>query len=222
MILTHARVRAFAKAAAIAGWITLALRFYLSISTSLADGNSVGAGIVTFFSYFTVLTNILVTLALTAGGWISRQSHAQTSILRFFSKPHVATAIAVYVTVVAVIYHILLSHLWDPQGLSKALDVMQHSVMPGFYLLYWWWGIPKRSLQWRGAITWLCYPISYSIYTLLLGAIRNKYPYPFADVNALGYGQVIKNSISIYFFFTLLSLAFIGLGRLPQPRSIQS
>ena len=215
-------IRHYAKISAIAGWITLVLRFYLSISNSLTDGGGIGAGIVAFFSYFTVLTNILVTLALTAGGWVSHQSKAPKSLFRFFSKPHVATAIAVYITVVAVIYHVLLSHLWAPQGLSKALDTMLHSVIPAMYLLYWWFGIPKQQIRWRGAITWLCYPIGYSIYTLLLGVIRNQYPYPFADVNALGYGQVIKNSISIYFFFTVLSLAFIGLGRLPQPQSVKS
>jgi hypothetical protein len=58
--------------------------------------------------------------------------------------------------------------------------------------------------------------VGYSIYTLLLGALRNQYPYPFSDVNALGYPRVILNSLFIYGFFAGLSLLFIGFGRLQR------
>jgi len=206
--------RQYARVAAIVGWITVSLRFYLAISTSLADGTGVGSGIVTFFSYFTVLTNILVALALTAGGWAPIADHHSRSWRQRLRQPNTATAIAVYITIVAVVYHVLLSQLWDPQGLTKVVDVMLHSVMPILYLAYWWLGVSKWSLGWRGAVTWLSYPVGYSVYTLLLGALRNKYPYPFSDVNALGYVQVFKNSIGMYLFFAGISCLFIGVGKL--------
>ncbi|RZM82930.1 Pr6Pr family membrane protein [Leptolyngbya iicbica] len=206
-------MRQYAKIAAIASWITIMLRFYLAIDTSLSDGTGIGSGIVSFFSYFTVLTNILVALAFTAGSIELNRPHPQL-VTRLLRQPSTVTAIAVYITIVAAVYHILLSHLWDPQGLTKIVDVMLHSVMPAAYLIYWWLGVPKRSLRWRGALVWLMYPVGYSVYTLLLGAVRNKYPYPFSDVNALGYARVLLNSLSMFALFAIVSLVFISVGRL--------
>ncbi len=212
-------MRHYASIAAIAGWITVILRFYLSINTSLADGTGIGSGVISFFSYFTVLTNILVALAFTAGSMKSSNAKPQlvTSLLQ---QPSTVTAIAVYITIVAAVYHLLLSQLWDPQGLTKIVDIMLHTVMPAAYLIYWWLGVPKRSLQWRGALVWLSYPIGYSVYTLLLGAVRNQYPYPFTDVSALGYTQVLFNSLGMLALFAIVSLLFIGIGKL-QARQTQ-
>lgn len=215
-------VQQFAQVAAVVGWVTIALRFYLSIDTSLANGTGVGGGVVVFLSYFTVLTNILVVLVWTAGGVGAATKATQASVLSFFRRPGVASAIAVYITVVAVIYHGLLSQLWDPQGLTKVVDFMLHTVLPGLYLIYWWLGIPKHNLRWHWAVTWLSYPVGYSVYTLLLGAIRHKYPYPFSDVTTLGYLRVLLNSCFVLSFFAVLSLVFIGLGRLQARRSTRS
>jgi len=206
-------MRQYARIAAIAGWITVILRFYLAIDTSLTAGTGIGAGLVSFFSYFTVLTNILVALVFTAGS-MKPSPVKPRFVPLLLRQPSTATAIAVYITIVSGVYHLLLSHLWEPQGLTKVVDIMQHSVMPAAYLLYWWLGVPKRSLKWRGALVWLSYPISYSIYTLLLGAVRNQYPYPFSDVNALGYARVLLNSFTLFALFAVVSLVFIGVGRL--------
>jgi hypothetical protein len=205
-------MRQYARIAAIAGWITVILRFYLAIDTSLTDGTGIGSGVISFFSYFTVLTNILVALAFTAGSMRPSPDHPRL-LPSLLQQPSTVTAIAVYITIVSVVYHLLLSQLWNPQGLTKGVDVMLHSVMPVAYWVYWWLGVPKRSLRWRGALVWLGYPIGYSIYTLLLGAIRDKYPYPFSDVNALGYGRVLFNSLGMFALFAIVSLCFIGIGR---------
>jgi len=213
--MTHppSSIRRFTRLAAVAAWITIILRFYLAIRTSLADGTGIGGGIVTFLSYFTVLTNILVALALAAGGFEPRRPAPRRPAFQVWQQPGVATAIAVYITIVSVIYHLLLSQLWDPQGLTKAVDVMLHSVMPVAYLVYWWFAIPKRQLQWRGAIVWLSYPVAYTVYTLLLGAVRDQYPYPFSNVNELGYIRVFLNSMGIFALFAAVSLLLIGIGR---------
>ena len=205
-------MRQYARIAAIAGWITAILRFYLAIDTSLADGTGIGSGVISFFSYFTVLTNILVALAFTAGSMRPSPPHPRLLPL-LLQQPSTVTAIAVYITIVAVVYHFLLSHLWEPQGLSKVVDMMQHSIMPTVYLIYWWFGVSKRSLRWRGAVVWLSDPAGYEIYTLLLGAVRDEYPYPFSDVNALGYGRVLFNSLGMFALFAIVALVLISLGR---------
>src|ERR1044071_1883578 len=63
-----------------------------------------------FFSFFTILSNIIVALSLSTllvgpnGKWG-----------RFFSKPSTLTAITVYITVVGAIYNGILRFLWAPQ-----------------------------------------------------------------------------------------------------------
>ena len=55
---------------------------------------------VRYFSFVTILTNILVALALTLP-WLSPDSKPG----RFFTQPSVRTAILTYIIIVAVIYH---------------------------------------------------------------------------------------------------------------------
>lgn len=42
------------------------MQLFLSLRLAAANGKSMGEGLVVFFGYFTILTNILVALALTA------------------------------------------------------------------------------------------------------------------------------------------------------------
>ena len=89
--MTHppSSIRRFTRLAAVAAWITIILRFYLAIRTSLADGTGIGGGIVTFLSYFTVLTNILVALALAAGGFEPRRPAPRRPAFQVWQQPGV-------------------------------------------------------------------------------------------------------------------------------------
>ena len=57
--------RWIAAAGAVAGWSALLLQLWLIVFHPLVDTIPVGGRIVNYFSFFTVLTNILVALALT-------------------------------------------------------------------------------------------------------------------------------------------------------------
>jgi len=60
------RYRSFAAAAALLGWLALALQLLLSIQLTIASGQGAWAGVWTYCGYFTITTNVLVALALTA------------------------------------------------------------------------------------------------------------------------------------------------------------
>ena len=62
------------------------------------------AGAIRLLSYFTILSNILVALAMTLP-WAAPDSR----LGRFFLEPSVRTAILVYIIIVAAIYHYLLA-----------------------------------------------------------------------------------------------------------------
>jgi hypothetical protein len=56
-------------------------------------------------------------------------------------------------------------------------------------------------------------PLLWLAYTLARGAIVHEYPYPFVDVDALGYGQVLLNCLGVAALFTALAAAAWGVDR---------
>lgn len=209
-------LRRFAALAALVGWFALAAQFYLSVQLGIANGNGVLGGVVSFFSYFTILTNGLGAIALTAGAMPERTTPPW---LRFFRRPGVVTAITASMVVVGSVYFWVLRHIWAPQGLQWLADVLLHYAMPPLVLVYWWWAVPKDQLHPVSIFRWTLYPLAYAVYALVMGAIRGRYPYPFIDVIALGHARVLGNAAVILAVFAALCLALIWLGRLDQRRS---
>lgn len=208
-------LRRFAGFSALLGWFALVAQFYLSLQLGIANGNGVLGGVVAYFSYFTILTNLLAAIALIAG---ALPNSASPPWLAFFLRPGVVTAITASIVVVGSMYFLILRHIWEPQGLQLVADVLLHYAMPPLFFVYWWWAVPKQVLRPVAISRWLAYPLGYAIYTLVLGAIRGRYPYPFIDVIALGYPRVLMNSVVMLAVFALLCLSLILLGRLDQRR----
>jgi hypothetical protein len=96
------------------------------------------------------------------------------------------TAIAVYIIIVAAIYHFVLRQLWNPQGWQLVADTIEHVVAPALYVIDWLVFVPKGTLTFRSAFVWLAFPFVYAIYSLIHGAVMGFYPYRFLDVAALG------------------------------------
>jgi hypothetical protein len=95
----------------------LILQFYLTLRLAVANGKGIAGGVVVYFGYFTILTNILAALALSAP-LLSPSSTAG----RFFARPAVNTALATAMAAVGLGYSLLLRRLWDPQGLQLVAD----------------------------------------------------------------------------------------------------
>ncbi|MGE0240648.1 MAG: Pr6Pr family membrane protein, partial [Parvibaculaceae bacterium] len=91
--------RCFALAGCIIGAVTLLTQFAQTMSLSLAAGRGVWGSLVFFFSFFTILSNILAVLCLAASAY-----SGASRPLAFFRSPGVQTAVALYMLVVAVIY----------------------------------------------------------------------------------------------------------------------
>lgn len=126
-----------------------------------------------YFSFFTVLTNTLAAAVLTCAS-TSRQSRGRTFLL----QPWVSSGIAVSITVVGVAYSLLLRHLWHPQGWQWVADELLHDVMPLLFVFYWWRCVPKGHLRLGHIGLWTIYPLLYFAYVLLRGDSLGVYPYP--------------------------------------------
>jgi hypothetical protein len=199
-------------AAALLGWFALALQLWLSIRMTVADGRSVTTAIWIYLGFFTILTNLLVATALSA-----QALGMDDRLGRFFRSPGVSTAIAANIAVVTLTYNLLLRQLWQPKGWSFVADVLLHDAMPAIFLLFWWFVVPKADLRLRQLGRWLLYPLGYLVYALIRGAITRWYPYPFIDVNALGYARVLTNAVGVALAFVTVALLLLALAKL-QPR----
>ncbi|WP_262136864.1 Pr6Pr family membrane protein [Pseudomonas sp. Marseille-Q5117] len=203
-----ARRRRLITGLAVLGWAGLAIQLYLILFARLSIGASLLGGLVSFFSYFTILTNTLVATVLTCA-----VSERQSAARRWFLQPWVSSGIAVSIAVVGLAYSILLRHLWHPEGWQFVADELLHDVMPLLFLGYWWRCVPKGTLRLRHLPLWLIYPLVYFIYALLRGHLLGAYAYPFIDVAVLGYPQVLANAGGILVGFVLVGLLVIGLDR---------
>ena len=200
--------RRLITSAAVLGWAGLGIQLYLIFFARLSLGASLLGGLVSFFSYFTVLTNTLVAVVLTCAV-TDRESTAR----RWFLQPWVSSGIAVSIAVVGLAYSILLRHLWHPQGWQFIADELLHDVMPLLFLAYWWLCVPKGTLRLKHLPLWLIYPLVYFAYALLRGHLLGAYAYPFIDVALLGYPQVFINAGGILLGFVLIALLVIGIDR---------
>ena len=191
---------AFMAVIALTGWFALILQLYIIITNNIANDTSVVDGVIKFFSFFTVLTNILVALSLTAG-LISTAS----GMGKFFFRVSVKSAIAVYIAIVSIIYNFVLRQLWNPQGLQLIADILLHQVIPLLYVFYWIAFVPKGTLAWKFPVRLLIYPLIYLTYIIVRGAATGHYPYPFMDVTQIGTEQVLLNTL-------LIMIGFITIG----------
>jgi hypothetical protein len=201
-------MRIFLILGTLLGWFALAGQFYLIIlnrSTSVVDV------IIRYFTFYTILTNLLVAFCFTFLLFSPGSKRG-----KFFARTRIATALAVYIAVVGLTYNIVLRPLWNPQGLQMIIDELLHSVIPVIYILYWFLFAHKNQLHWKDALPWLIFPLVYLIVILVLGSFSGYYPYPFVDVVKLGYQAVFINSGYVTLAFLFFSFLFVGISKIKK------
>ncbi|UQB67911.1 Pr6Pr family membrane protein [Epilithonimonas zeae] len=182
---------------AILGWIAVILQFYLMMeSRTISRLESV----IRFFSYFTILTNMILAISF------SIQTFKKETI-------RILTPITVYITIVGLVYQILLRHTWSPTGLQMIVDELLHSVIPGLAILYWYL-YEDNKLNYHQIPKWLIFPLVYLFYILIRGYYSGFYPYPFVDVSKFGLNQVLVNSGLLIVLFILFCALFIWIKKL--------
>lgn len=196
----------FAAIAALAGWITLVIQFVLLIENRVTG---VPEAILRYFTYFTILTNILAAVTYTAI-WIN----PTTGWLKKFVTPSRISAVTVYMTVVGIIYNTILRNLRPIYGVELIVDEFLHVILPLSILFFWIVFVRRSELKWKMALTWLSYPLGYIFLVMLVGALTGFYPYPFADAGKLGYPRALTNGFWVLTGFLVLSLVLIGIGKI--------
>jgi hypothetical protein len=161
-----------------------------------------------YFSFFTVLTNILVAVTLTTSLRPTR-----THAMEFFARPNVQTGIAASIALVGAIYVLLLRNVWNPQGLQLVANILLHYTMPVLFVVFWWITVPARDVSRSNIWLWMLYPIVYFLLAMARGVTSGVYPYPFIDAGQIGFARAFGNAFAILLGFISMSLFFVAVGR---------
>lgn len=138
-------------AVGVLGWTALALH----LRVGLASGRTLAGALVAYFSYFTILTNLLAALALALPLLAPTSGPG-----RFLGRPIVATGVTTSMALVGITYSLLLRHPWNVQGLQRLVDIALDDAMPLLYLGWWWIGVPTGGVPWSAAVRWAGYPVT--------------------------------------------------------------
>lgn len=174
------------------GWFSVIGQFVLMIQNRQAD---VTETIIRFFSFFTILTNLFVTLYFT-----SRLPLFNKKMLVRISNKGTITALTTFIIVVGLVYQIILRGIWEPKGFQRIIDELLHSVIPIFVLLYWALFADRDDFKIKNIKIWLLYPAIYFAYIIIRGHFSNFYPYPFINIPEIGPFQVFINFLLITTF----------------------
>jgi hypothetical protein len=182
---------------AVIGWFAVIAQYYLMLKNStLPEGETT----IRFFSYFTILTNVLV------ASFFTQQLFSQREEPDF-------TAIVVYIFVVGAIYQVILRPLWSPSGLQKIVDELLHSFVPVAVFCYWYF-FQVKSTAYGKIKYWLIYPVIYLVFVLIRGNSSGFYPYPFVDLKAHSGSDVVRNCILVALLFMSVSFLFVFLKKI--------
>ena len=198
-------------ALAVVAWFGVLLQLAITLHTAMLNGKGAFEGIISYLGYFTILTNLLVCIALTLPLFVPASAGG-----RFFSRSDITAGVTNSILFVCLAYHFLLRNVWNPQGWQLLADIQLHYVMPALYLIYWWFHFPRGALRWSAPLIWCLYPAVYLVYVLIRGAIIGSYPYGFIDPIAIGYQRTMINAIGLLAVFIALGLFLVTLGRLPR------
>lgn len=196
----------YAVTGAVVTWSALVLQLVLMFGQGNQD---ILAVLVQYFSYYTILTNLLVAIYFT-----TKLVGKPLWIVKYLHTPAGATGVALHITIVGLVYQLLLRNIWNPQGALLLADYFLHAVIPLYFVLYWLLLVPKKSITYAHISVWLLYPVLYLLYTLIHGAYSGFYPYPFVHVTMLGYPRVFTNSAFLTLAFITVALVYVSIAKL--------
>ena len=190
--------------------VAVALAIQIPITAGAADGaffTTPAARVGNLFTFFTILSNILVAVVCVA------------LVLR--RRDSVPFAVAwldalLGITVTGIVYNTVLAGLRDLRGAEYLADRLFHTVSPLMFVLGWLLFGPRGLVRRRVVALALVYPLAWLAFTLVRGALIGWYPYPFVDVTTLGYGRVAVNSVLITALFLVLAAVAVGVDRLAR------
>jgi hypothetical protein len=189
------------------GLFALVLQFVLSIPLRMSNGHDLIDALLFFFTYFTILTNLMLVL-------IYLSELANWRWLDWWRSPVTRGMMLASITLVMGFYHFVLAGIWDPEGWFRVADVSLHYATPTLFIIWWLAFQPKGTLRLSHLGWMLLPPALWLAWAMARGAVVNEYPYPILEAHKLGYGAVAINIAVVLVVLLVLFAATVGLDRL--------
>lgn len=161
--------------------------------------------LVEFISYFTILSNLLV---IGVSATLARDPAHDGRVWRIV---HLATLVGI--TVTGVVHWFFLRPILDLSGSSYVVDKLLHVVVPLIFVAAWVVVGPRRQTTRAEVLPMLLWPAVWGAYTLVRGSLVEFWPYPFMNVDKLGWGHVLLNLVGVGALFAIFGLAFVAVDR---------
>lgn len=179
------------------GYLTLGRRFF-------EEGDSFLGTIVFFFTFYTILTNIMLVL-------IYLSENVDWRWLGWWRSPVTRGMMAGAIALVGVVNHLLLHHLQTFEGLYYVGEIVLHYVAPAWFVLWWLVFQPKGTLRWADLPVMLLPTLIWLIWAMARGAVMDEYPYPFLNATQLGYPGVALNCLFVFIGLLVIYVIVIAL-----------
>lgn len=182
--------RVLAVIGLLVGAIGLVVQFVISMQAYAAQGRDVPGALGQFFSYYTILTNIVLVLIylsdLSAARWLA-----------IFRHPVLRGMMAANIALVMLFVYFVLRHLSVLEGLFLICDYILHYVTPVVYVI-WWCAVARHGTLRLSHLPLMLAPtFVYFLYAMARGAWVGEYPYPILNAIRLGYPQVLLNGLGM-------------------------
>ncbi|MFS0713481.1 Pr6Pr family membrane protein [Microbacterium sp. 2P01SA-2] len=186
----------------------------VSLTRTAETGGDVATVFANFFSFFTILSNVIAAVVLaTAGIRTLTRPDAALSSLGLSAALACATT---YMVITGVVYNTLLRGITLPQGSEPVpwSNEVLHLIGPIFLLLDLLIGTRRRALRWQTVWVVIAFPLLWVAYTLIRGPLVTNpangqpywYPYPFLNPNNPGgWGMVAA-------YVVVIAIAFVAVG----------
>ena len=201
-------IRLVTAAAIIAAVVGQLIR---SLERTAEAGGDIGFMITNFFSFFTIDSNVLATVAALVGVVVLLLPSIGPTEPTWFTTLRLAAV--TYMTVTLVVYNLLLRGIQLPQGQTVPWsNEILHVAGPLLVILDWLFAPGRNRLEFRRMWVIVVFPIVWTAYTLIRGpfaydALTGKdwYPYPFMnpETSANGY-------LSVAFYVLIITGIFLA------------
>lgn len=200
-------------ATALAVVLGIVIQLFVTVPNESSFGGSpLGRGL-NIFAFFTIESNVIVGVTCL----LLAIDPARTSTV--FRAFRLIGVVAIAVTFL--VFHVALSKLLDLDTWPQVANQLQHTVVPILAVSGWVMFGPRGLTSARVVRLSVLFPLAYMVFTAVRGPLAsNWYPYPFADVHALGYLKVAVNAVWIGLLFLAAAAGATALDKKLAPRAV--